>query len=210
VQMVSVPIQIALTLVPLLKDDQTVDDACKRLQGMLARKEATFLGWPIIWVRPGSRSTSETVNEILCPVEFDPPQGLSRFGSGGHTGPVRPEWGESVPTAFETRNIGATLEAEVVVADERKIITLTLIPTFSRFVSLQRFRKQPSPLGIEGVMPQPEFLNCTAQTKIRLQDGRPALLNVFVLPEPEPHVELFIVRASVTPSTGLTNKPKEP
>ncbi|MBC7820678.1 MAG: hypothetical protein IAG10_27655 [Planctomycetaceae bacterium] len=196
VQMVSISTADALRLVPAFRDEKTVAEANARLQQMLAREEATLLGWPVTWTGNRGRSVSETVEEFKYPTEFDPPQ-----GGGGRfvvPWPVGPTWGEEVPTAFETRNVGCTLEAETAVEADGRTIALVLHAQFVRFLDFRRYRKQASALGIEGVLVQPQFFRTSTKSALRVRNGQPTLLSVFVVPKPEPHVELFIVRATAT------------
>ena len=219
VQMVSISPAAALSLVPALSDEKTIEEANARLQKMIARDEATLLGWPVLWlqseklpvsmtadglslapslaapVQSGSRSLSMTAEECRYPTEFDPPQGN---GWLARSKPVRPVWGAIVPTVFEIRDLGCHLETQAEVDADGGTISLSLDLSFIRLLGFDRYRKQTSPLGIKGELPVPGFFRSAAKNWIRVRNGRLALLNVFVVPKPEPHVELFLVRAKAT------------
>ena len=202
--MVSVSPAAALSLVPALSDEKTIEEANARLQKMIASDEATLLGWPVLWLQSGVQSVSMTAEECRYPTEFNPPQVSSSFV---RPSAVRPAWGESVPTTFETRNLGCDLEAQGEVDADGSTISLILAPSFVRLLGFDRFRNQTSPLGIEGEMSQPRFFRSAARNWIRVRNGRLGLLNVFVVPKPEPHVELFIVRAKATLLNGAKSTP---
>lgn len=204
VQMVGISPVAALSLVPALSDERTIEEANARLQKMIANDEATLLGWPVLWLQSGNQSVTMTAEECLYPTEFDPPQEGGMFG---RSKPVRPAWGESVPTTFETRDLGCHLETQAEVGDDGGTISLSLDLFYLRLLGFDRFRKQTSPLGIEGELSQPRFFRSAARNWIRVRNGHLALLNVFVVPKPEPHVELFIVRAKATLLDGAKVTP---
>ena len=222
VQMVSVSPAAALSLVPALSDEKTIGEANARLQKMLANDEATLLGWPVLWLRNGitanrnlglnplepsppeatEHNSSETIEDSRYPTEFDPPQPGQRWV--GRQRPVRPMWGAIVPTTFETRNLGTSLEAQAEVDADGRTISIVFAQSFTRLLKFEHFRNQTSPLGIEGEMAQPRFITSSSRNRIRLHNGQLALLNVFVFSQPKPHVELCLVRAKAT----LLNSPK--
>jgi len=199
VQMVSVSTAVALQLVPALADEKTAEKAFAEVQEMLARGDATLLAWPVLWVRSGARAFSESIEEFRYPVPFNPPPDPSRsFKIASVPQEVYPSWGEAVPTSFETRNIGAVLEVQSTVIAEGGTIDLALDAQFGRPVRGRQYVLQRSPLGIQGLMERPEFAESKVTTLLRLRSGLPHLLSVFVMANPEPHLELFIVRATAT------------
>ena len=199
VQMVSISQAAALTLVPLFKEEKTVEAANQRLQEMIAREEATLLAWPRVFVKNGGQSISETAEEYRYPVEFDPPQEPSTFGGRTRIAVVRPEWGENVPTAFSTLNLGPLLEVVAAAGADGRTIVLTTGPWLVRLLGIQRYSRQPSNLGIMGTMEQPEFSNNRVTTSFTVLSGTPVLLSVFVKEKPSPRVELFVLKATLLP-----------
>jgi hypothetical protein len=213
VQMISVSPAAALSLVPALSDEKTVEEANARLQTMIANDEAKLLAWPVLWLQNGNisrnasghlpsdpwpkpieRSRSESNLEWRYPIEFDPPQ----VGVWGRPSPIRPRWGEIVPTTFETLNLGPSVEAEAEVGSDGKSILLVLNAAYVRFLQFNRFAGQTSNLGISGEMVQPQFLVSSSKSQLFVRNGHLVLLNAFVIQKPEPHVELFLVRAKAT------------
>jgi hypothetical protein len=196
VQMVSVSPATALTLVPALQDARTTAKAYAELQAMLARDEATLLAWPVLWLRHGEFASCETGEEFRYPTEFDPPEAPQGFGTRNRQ-VTRPTWGDIVPTAFETRMVGSTLGAQAQIDEDGKTVTVSLSPTMVRFLRFSEWRKQVSPIGVEGVMVQPQFRSTKLDVRLRLRPDQPTLLATAVVPEPAPRVELFIVRVKL-------------
>jgi len=76
VQIVELSQDLALPLLARLmsgKPDQ-VEGACKQIDAMIARKEATLLAWPRIVCLDGQRSVVESIVEQRYPTEFDLPE----------------------------------------------------------------------------------------------------------------------------------------
>jgi general secretion pathway protein D len=191
--MVSVSTSVALQLVPALQNKETVAEAFERLQGMLQRDEATLLGWPVFWLKSGSRAACSTAEECRYPIEFRPPEEPGGFAAAPRW--RGPTWGPNVPTAFETRNVGCLTEVEAEVDENDGTIGLNLSAEFGRLLGFHRWRGNPTPGGIEGIVEQPDFAESKAVTRVQVSPGQPTLLGVFIVPKPAPHAELFIVRA---------------
>ena len=103
-----------------------------QIQKMIAAGEATLVGWPEVVTKSGQRAVTEDIQEVRYPTEFDGPQPAKIPGSETQAQkPAPPQsarGGAPVPTAFETRNIGATLEVEPVVGPDGKTIDVNIVP----------------------------------------------------------------------------------
>lgn len=218
VQMVSVSMEDARNLVPALTNDQTAQVASDRLQEMLALDRAVLLGWPMTWTRGTSsasgeprRAVGESVREIRYTSSYEP------FRETFSPLPwlFKARWGFASPSTFDTRDTGSVLEVEAAAVEAGgRIIALNLVPQVVRFLGFDEHRTQRSPLGIEGIMTQPKFWTSKSTMQLRVANDRPTLVGSFVVPKPEPHVELFILRAQATtlpPEANLPDpKPPEP
>jgi len=207
VQMVSIPPAEAAQLVPALQSSKTAPAAWTRLQEMIGRGEATLLGWPVVWLQNGVRSTAEDVWEKRSPAEFNPPQEPTVFGQP----PLHfPTWGTSVPTAFETREVGCKLDVEATVEPGGRIVDLTFQSQHVRDAGTHEWHTQKSPAGVVGIEQTPIFQTECVTTTLRVHCDQPVLVGVFVLSEPTPRVELHILHARVTllpPSTPTLRTP---
>jgi len=121
------------------------------MRGLDQKKAGDIMVKPSTVSRSGERSKIEVIREFIYATEYEPPELPSAIGSiadddddddgddfidiGGDTGegstifPVTP----SHPTAFETRNLGITLEIEPTVGPNKKFIELSLRPEFVEF-----------------------------------------------------------------------------
>jgi hypothetical protein len=191
--MVSVPQGAALELLPSLRDGAKIDGACKRLEEMIARKEAQLIAWPEVVTKNGERAVTEGILEERYPTEFDPPQSPEESRNL-----PKPHVPKAVPTAFETRNTGASLEVEPVVTSDGASVLLSLVPQHVRLVEMKTHFTGKNSAGEELRIQQPEFRTMKTTTTLRLRSGQRQLLATFNN-EVDGSLAFFIVRATVLP-----------
>jgi general secretion pathway protein D len=102
-----------------------------------------------------------------------------------------------MPSNFETRNAGLTLEVEPVVSDDGKQIHLNLVPQHVHFRGMRTTTIQQSVSKEKITVDQPIFQTMKTQTSLTLKNGGRMLLGVFPTDEPPDHVELFILHAEI-------------
>jgi hypothetical protein len=195
VQMVSISFGDAAQLAPAFQERKTAAAAWARLQEMIAQGQAKLLAWPRVWMQSGGKSLSEGNLEYRYPTEFRPPDVATVFARGPI---ISPTWGANTPTAFENKNLGSTLEVEAKVEPGGEVISIDLKSQWARLASTREWLAQSSPLGIAGVIQQPDFQESKITARFRVRRGQPVLAGIFVVPEPEPHVELHILHARAT------------
>ncbi|EDY19228.1 hypothetical protein CfE428DRAFT_3405 [Chthoniobacter flavus Ellin428] len=200
VQMVSVSVAQALHLVPALRDRKTAPAAWTQLQKMIGDGKATLIDWPVVWSESGQRVVTQSVVEYRYATEPMPPNPPQPFSEAELKEMARlyPWWGAFTPSAFETRNVGASLEIESLMAPGYQLIDLSLVSSYLRFAGFRQWRGQESPLGVSGVQQRPEFQSAKATTYLSIRRDEPTLVGVFVFAEPQPHVELHILHARWT------------
>ena len=196
VQMVSIPVAEAGRLIPAFQDRKTSTEAWTRLQAMITNGEASLIGWPALWLQNGQRGVFESIGEDRYPTDFNPPQGPAESFFGRRL--ILPAGVPYTPTAFETRNTGCTLEADANVEKDGKVIALDLVAQYARRIGTREWHTQPDRIGISGVQQQPEFRTSKIMISLDVRRDEPTLVGTFVVTEPQPHVELFILHAKAT------------
>lgn len=105
------------------------DNARKRV----AAKAASLFDTSVIRAKAGGKAVSESVSEVISPTEPEPPEGVPGAGTPtgqpvkSHVPPLRmPE----VATAFETRNVGITMECGVTIHGDEIDLLLCLDHSF--------------------------------------------------------------------------------
>lgn len=199
VQMVSIPIAEAGQLIPAFMDRKTANDAWTRLQAMITDGKATLMAWPIVWTYSGQRGVIESITEHRDPTEPMPPHPPQTF-SDSPTSPLESfTWGPFyVPAAFETRNVGASLEVEAIAEKDGKVIDLNIVPQYVHRTATPEWRSQWIPPYLIGIQQQAEFRTSKVTTYLKVRRDEPTLVGTFVVSEPQPHVELFILHAKAT------------
>ena len=99
----------------------------KQVQEMVAKNEAKVLETQMITARSGQKATTEAIHELIYPTEYEPPS-LPCGGNDPSSITTMKSNLAPIPTAFETRNLGSTLEVEPTVGQDDKIIDLRFIP----------------------------------------------------------------------------------
>ena len=113
------------------------------MRGMDQKTGADVLQKPSTISRSGERSKIEIIREFIYPTEYEPPEiaggadngNNNNNNNGGGQAAVTP----AHPVAFETRNVGITLEVEPTVGPNKKFIELSLIPEMVEFAGFVNY-----------------------------------------------------------------------
>ncbi|MCX6865787.1 MAG: type II and III secretion system protein [Verrucomicrobia bacterium] len=100
------------------------------MRGLDQKKGVDIMAQPSTVTRSGQSSKIEIIREFIYPTEYEPPQIPQSVGlrTGGGF-PITP----SSPTAFETKNVGITLEVLPVADANKRFVDITLNPSLSDF-----------------------------------------------------------------------------
>jgi hypothetical protein len=209
VMMVSLSEDRALPLLSMLRDPQQVQAAQDKLFELIGKKEAILEGWPEVTVHSGQRAVSEAITEQRYPVEFEVPK---------RPGPAEDKPNEKLlvdaaqgagaptPTKFETRNTGATLEAEAVVSNDGKAVSLQLVPQLVRLESMRAFPAGTTKDGTKISVEQPIFSTAKTNTSISMREGERRLIYLGKSNEVRNRMDLFILGVKVSASPATSGK----
>jgi hypothetical protein len=123
-----------LTNLLFLRSPKSADatDLRKQVQELVSKKEAKVLETQNVVSKSGQKSTTECIHEFVYPTEFEPmiaeklaikmEENIKRCTNL----PCNP----ATPTAFETRNVGGTLEVEPTIGADNRTIDLRFVPEF--------------------------------------------------------------------------------
>lgn len=138
--------------------------------------KATVVETLLCTARSGEKATSESVEEFIYPTEYEPaelPDNIhvkdekeARKADGKRrdlaTGPT--------PTAFETRNVGSTLEFEATLGDDLRTVALRFVPEIVYHVGNQVWAEWKGEHGSSPVQ-MPTFYTLRINTEAILTDG---------------------------------------
>jgi type II secretory pathway component GspD/PulD (secretin) len=199
-QVVAIPEEIGVPLITELMDEQKIESAYARIQELLAKGKAQLLGWPIVTTHSGQRAVVEAIDEIRYATEFDPPTvSFTPSVNAAETIKIEPKADvtlfEAIPTTFETRNVGITLEVEPEVSADGKTIKLLAVPQHVRLKGYHKVTVEKPSTGGKIVVEQPDFDMIKVTTILTLKNGQRVLMGVFRVSEPPKHLEMFLLKA---------------
>ncbi len=153
-----------------LLDNRLSGDATelrKQVQEWLHEKRGTILETSMITARSGQRAKTESGDEYIYPTEISPPSmpGTLTLGEEAQL----PESGP-YPSAFETRNLGITLEVDPVLGSDDTTIDLNLAPEMIKLSGHSEWFSEDTPDAMKISMPT--FHRMKVTTQVTLLDGR--------------------------------------
>jgi general secretion pathway protein D len=109
------------------------------MRGLAQKKGTDLMTAPSITAKSGQKATIEVIREFIYPTEYEPPElpegggGINLGGGGGGGGGGGNIATPATPTAFETKNLGVTLEIEPTIGANDFVIDLRFIPEIVEF-----------------------------------------------------------------------------
>ena len=122
---------VELTKLLFLAKPEIADttDLRKNVQAMVEKNEAKVIDTQMVSVPTGQKATSESKHEFIYPTEYEGPSpeaALKKAIDYGSSFPSNP----ATPTAFETRNLGSSFEAEATVGEDNQVIDFRVSSEF--------------------------------------------------------------------------------
>lgn len=99
------------------------------MRGLDQKKGVDIMAQPSTVTRSGQSSNISIIREFIYPTEYEPPEIPTSTGRSSGVAPVTP----SMPTAFEKRDTGITLEVLPVADANKNYIDITVAPSFVEF-----------------------------------------------------------------------------
>ena len=144
----------------------------ERMKKMMADDKAKLLETAIVIARSGQRAKAESIYEYIYPTEYDPPELPTRVGDLGKKGKEAGDFPMSPPNAvaFETRNVGTTLEVDPVLGADDRTVDLNLAPELVYPVGELIYGEYDSGKA-KVVMKMPIFYSVRITTQVTLRVG---------------------------------------
>lgn len=169
--------------VALLDVSTNQDAPFARLEELAKAGKAKLVGLTALSTKSGQRAVVESIDEFRYAIDFARPERAGEI---------------AIPTAWEKRNTGDTLEVEPVLGPDGTTIDVNLVPKTVRFGGFSEWRAEA---GGEPVA-QPKFHVEDVNTSVTVQSGRPVFLSTATptldsaLPQPAADVRLLVLRVS--------------
>lgn len=126
VEYIEVPHETMTELLSAPRKSANDTELRDKLQELLKKGEAKMLETQMATARSGQKAASESVHEYIYPTEYEPP--LPPKSDEDENAPSTFPMNPAIPTAFETKNVGSTLEIEPTIGENNKIIDLRFLP----------------------------------------------------------------------------------
>jgi len=138
----------------------------KIAQEWIREGNADIVETATILARSGQRAKAESISEYIYPTEFDPPIVPKDVTLGsGTNAPI----GDFTPTAFETRNLGTTIEVDPVLGADGHTIDLNLSPEIVELEGNTSWSNDDYKGGVK--LEQPLFHAMKVTTQLTLHSG---------------------------------------
>ncbi len=151
--------------------DSDANDLRVDVQKWITAGRGKIIETVVCTVKSGRRGKTRSGDEYVFPTEFDPPEVPNKVSlSGKASTPITPVGA----TAFETKNLGVTLEVDPVLGYDQVTIDLNLAPDI---VKLKEKIQWPSPKGrSKSSVDMPIFHSMRITTQVTTFSGRYVLL----------------------------------
>lgn len=153
----------------------------KRVAELIKEGKASVMETMVCTARSGQKATSESIQEFIYPTEYEPaelPEKVEVDGKedeGGISQTRRDLAVGPTPTAFETRNLGSTLEIEPTIGVDSRIIDLRFLPEIVYHVGNEVWAEWKGQQGNAHVQ-MPKFYKLSLNTSVTLIAGNPMLV----------------------------------
>jgi hypothetical protein len=154
----------------------------EQVQEMVARNEAEVLETQMMVAKSGRKATSGSHHEFIYPTEYEPPQLAGSFDSSKKTDQpksnVDAPFTPPTPTAFDTRNLGGTLEIEPTVGEGDRLIDLRLEPELAWHTGNTVWHDGKDGFGNPTKIQMPDFYSVRLYTSVICISGQYTLAGV--------------------------------
>ena len=170
-------------------------DLRKEVQGWAKKDEAEIIRTAVVHARSGQRAKIESISEFIYPTEYDPAE-IPTEANVSDTAelPVTPP----NACAFETRNLGTTVEVDPVISEDGKMIDLNLAPELVFHLEDREIITKTN--DETQIVTQPTMYAAKASTQVEVRNGGYALLGTLLMPKEnkkgeDDRIVLLFVRA---------------
>lgn len=142
--------------------------------------KASVLETMLCTSKSGQKATSESVEEFIYPTEYEPAElphtvNVKDKEEGDQANNPRRDLATGpTPTAFDTRNLGSTLEIEPTLSENSKLIDLRLVPEIVYHVGNRVWAEWKGEHGNAPIQ-MPTFYALRLNTALTLADGKTML-----------------------------------
>lgn len=148
-----------------------------RVEPLLKAGTAKILETQVVTGRSGEKLSSQAVQELIYPTEYQMWNNLHPSPLGGGLGavasppPTFPAAAPFIPTSFETRNMGSSLEVEPILSADGKVIDMLIDPELTWYTGDSIWMEQKDTIGNAFRIQMPEIYSLKFHTALTLRAG---------------------------------------
>lgn len=166
----------------MMEDKSTTTDAKSlrmKVQELVDKDVAKIIDTQMVISRSGQKSTTESIQEVIYPTEYNPPNlNLDDESKDSKVMPVT----VGDPVAFETRNAGSTFEVEPTISEDDKIVDIRILAQQVWFTGNTIWYEAKDQLGNVNKKSMPDFYKVGINTCMTVISGQ-YLLAAIVSPK---------------------------
>lgn len=158
----------------------------KQLTQLVKDGKANIAETMLCIARSGQKATSESIEEFIYPTEYEPATGPTETPAADKEAKDKPSTEPAkepapdpaigpTPTAFETRNVGSTLEIEPTLSEDNRIVDLRFVPEIVYHVGNVTWAEWKGEHGNTPVQ-MPTFYTVRLNTSVTLAAGEPMMV----------------------------------
>jgi len=150
----------------------------EHVTALIKAKKAKIIASQMLVARSGEKATSESIREFIYPTEYEPanlPEKVT-FEKGTESKTTLKDLATPpTPTAFEARNLGATLEVEPTIGEGNRTIDLRLAPEIVYHVENTKWTTWKDKNGEANIM-MPVMYTLRVTTAVAVANGKTSFL----------------------------------
>ena len=204
-QIIFLPIDRAISLIPRLEDPNSFQEAYFDLQAMLRHHDAELIGWPACFSGGADYTTSKTVTEhqapLAAPEPLMPPSSINL--SPQEAAPPLPppiEPGPDIcpppPPGFEARSTGVTLESALASASGSRFDLNFNLEVKAR-LGVKSWQVAGNQYGTKSRIEEPEYGVQKLVSSVRLCGGERLLAGGSLQTLPKPGMVLYLLHTAL-------------
>ncbi len=172
----------------LLFDENMITDSVKLREAlgvMLKEGKAKMYDTLSTVARSGTKTTSESIEEMIYPTEYEPPELPNSIlvpDKQANNPELLRALGQlktpATPTAFEPRNVGSTFETESTLSEDMSKADVRLSPEFVSFSDWYKYNEETDVLGNKHDIRMPKFTVMRISTSVTIPVGKPQFIGM--------------------------------